>query len=209
MGISKRWVQKLWARYKYTEPDQLVYPKPMGRPQKSLPGRLEHSAIVNTRQGGHLSTTRLKEQILDTSGIDTSYRTIYRILRGENLTKKEPKKSKQRKWVRYERDYSNSLWHTNWKLLDCGKWLICYEDDASRFVTGYGVFDHATTENTIAVLETAIKEYGKPTSILTDRGTQFYASQKSRKKISVFLLSQEIFLFNQIQKFIELQYHDI
>ena len=34
MGISKRWVQKLWARYKYTEPSQLVYPKPMGRTTK-------------------------------------------------------------------------------------------------------------------------------------------------------------------------------
>ena len=31
IGISKHWVQKLYTRYKYTEPSQLVYPKPMGR----------------------------------------------------------------------------------------------------------------------------------------------------------------------------------
>ena len=38
---------------------------------------------------------------------------------------------------------------THWS----GRWLLCCKDDASRFVVGYGVFDHATTENTLAVPE--------------------------------------------------------
>ena len=57
-----------------------------------------------------------------------------------------------------------------------------YEDDASRFVTGYGVFEHATTENALAVLEEAIRNHGKPASIMTDRGSQFYASASEAKK---------------------------
>ena len=48
-----------------------------------------------------------------------------------------PHKRKQgrRKWVRYERKHSNSMWHTDYKQLDDGRWLVSYEDDASRVVT--------------------------------------------------------------------------
>ena len=43
---------------------------------------------------------------------------------------------------------------------DNGRWFLCYEDDVSRFATGYGVFEHATTENALAVLAEAIKNHG-------------------------------------------------
>ncbi len=55
-------------------------------------------------------------------------------------------------------------------------------DDASRLITGYGVFDEATSENAIKVIKEAMNNYGKPESILTDRGTQFYASAGEKKK---------------------------
>ena len=188
MGISKRWVQKLWARYKYTEPSRLVYPKPMGRPQKSLPGRLEESAVLSARQRTYLGTTRLRGTIEKMTGIKIPYGAIFQILRAADISKKEPKKSKRRTWIKYEREHSNSLWHTDWKLLDNGEWVICYQDDASRFVTGHGVFEHATTENSLLVLEEAIEKHGKPAAILSDRGAQFYAnaSEKKKKGISKF-----------------------
>ena len=74
------------------------------------------------------------------------------------------------------------MWHTGYKQLDDGRWFICYLDDASRFVTAWGVFSEATTENAIAVLEEAIKCHGKPASIMTDRGSQFYANESELKK---------------------------
>ena len=192
MGISKRWVQKLWARYKYTEPNELVYPKPMGRPQKSLPGRLEHSAVLSARQRTYLGTTRLKGKIKRTMGVDISYRRIFYVLRAADISKRQSKKSKRRKWIRFEREHSNSLWHTDWKLLGDGRWLICYQDDASRFVTGHGMFEHATTENALAVLEAAIKKHGKPAAILTDRGTQFYANAAEKKKKGISKFEQRL-----------------
>ena len=84
--------------------------------------------------------------------------------------------------------YLNSMWHTDYKLLDGSRWFLCYEDNASQFVTGYGVFEHATTENALAVLEEAIKNHDKPASIMTDRGSQFYvnASESKKKGASVF-----------------------
>ena len=57
-----------------------------------------------------------------------------------------------------------------------------YQDDASRFITGWGIFEHATTENALAVLEEAVKRHGKPASILTDHGSQFYANESKARK---------------------------
>ena len=80
------------------------------------------------------------------------------------------------------------MWHTDYKHLDDGRWFLCYEDDVSRFVTGYGMFEHVTTENALAVLEEAIKNHSEPASIMTGRGSQFYAnaSETKRKEVSVF-----------------------
>jgi putative transposase len=58
---------------------------------------------------------------------------------------------------------------------------IAFMDDASRLITCYGVFNSATTENTIKVLKRGFAGYGIPKKILTDHGTQFVAA-KSREK---------------------------
>jgi len=42
-------------------------------------------------------------------------------------------------------------------------------------VVGYGTFAEATSEHSVEVLREAIGKYGRPASILTDRGIQFYA----------------------------------
>ena len=57
-------------------------------------------------------------------------------------------KQHRRKWVRYERKHSLSLVHSDWFEFDGWK-VILVEDDASRFITGYGKFKHATSENTL------------------------------------------------------------
>lgn len=53
-----------------------------------------------------------------------------------------------------------------------GRHLIAYEDDASRLITGHGVFDRATSANSVPALCRAIGEYGKPASIIADHGAQ-------------------------------------
>jgi putative transposase len=119
------------------------------------------------------------EKTIEACGTHIPHNIIHHILREKGLASEQPKK--QRKWVRYERTYSNSMWHTDWKQLDDGRWLICYEDDASRFIVGYGIFDSATSENAVKVLKEAIQKHGRPASILTDRGSQFYANESEYK----------------------------
>ncbi len=75
------------------------------------------------------------------------------------------------------------------------KWIIAFMDDASRFITCYGVFDSATTENTIKVLKEGFAEYGIPDEILTDHGTQFVASktrEKAKHRFKEFLKENEV-----------------
>ena len=116
------------------------------------------------------------------TGIHIPHNTIHHILLENGLASEERKKKQRRKWVRYERTYSNSMRHTDYKQLDDGRWFLCYEDDASRFVTGWGVFKEATTRNALKVLDQAIISHGKPASILTDHGSQFYANESEVKK---------------------------
>ena len=63
----------------------------------------------------------------------------------------ESKKGRKRRRVRHNQTYSHSMRHTDYKMLSDGRWLLCYADDASRFVTGCGVFKNATTENALVV----------------------------------------------------------
>ena len=149
---------------------------------------VENTQVLLAYTGKNASAAYLKKDILERVGINIAHGTIHKILLEEKLAIKEAKKSKRRKWIRYERTYSNSLWHTDYKLLDDGRWFIAYLDDASRFVTAYGMFNEATSQHAIEVLHKAIEQHGKPAAIVTDRGTQFYAneSQYHKKGVSAF-----------------------
>ena len=205
MNVSTRWVRKLWARYHNAKPCVLqggkdifggkdipekgrpgiTYPMPMGRPVAATPGRRIHSVICSAPVRKSGGAVFLEGVIKSETGIHIPHNVIHRVLRENDGAVSHPKKGKRRKWIRYERTHSNSMWHTDYKMLKDGQWFLSYEDDASRFVTGWGVFAEATTENAIKVLEEAISKYGKPASILTDHGSQFYANESESKKKGV------------------------
>ncbi len=87
------------------------------------------------------------------------------------------KKQKPRKWVRYELPNPNDLWHTDWSYDPfSGQQLSLFIDDRTRLITSFGIFKNANTENTLALLNSGIAEYGKPKAIMTDHGAQYYAN---------------------------------
>ena len=184
MGITVRYVQKLWARFKNTPKGKIVFPAPMGRPSRGTPTRSEQSAVLTARRALKSGASRLWDR-LKRADIVIPKGVVHAILRESGDAVPHKRKQGRRKWIRYERKHTNSMWHTDYKQLDDGRWLISYEDDASRFVTGWGVFDEATAEHAIEVLDKAISEYGKPRSILSDRGSQFYATESEKKSKGV------------------------
>ena len=121
-----------------------------------------HFAVLANHEENRRSTVRLEKIIKNRMGIHILHRTIHRILKDEKIAKKHPRKSRRRKWIRYERRYSNSLWHTDYKTLPDGRYFVSYMDDASRLIVGSGVFDEQTTENAITVLKKACLLYTSP-----------------------------------------------
>ena len=188
MKISVRWVQKLYSRYRRTGAVPILG-KP-GRPKGIITEQMVQT-VQSAFEKFRCSAVFL-EKIIDTTGTHIPHNTIHKIMRDEGLAEAQPKKRRRRKWVRYERTYSNSMWHTDWKQLDDGRWFLCYQDDASRFIVSHGVFAEATTDNALVVLHEAIAKHGRPASILTDHGSQFYANQSEYKRKGASQFEQEL-----------------
>ena len=168
MDITPQWAREIHRFFhkKYQYP----YPKKPGRKPRPL-SEEEKKTVLEIREHHPLSAVTL-EKILDEQGIHIGHNRIHKILKQEGLAKDEPHKQRRRKWVRYERRYSNSLWHVDW-FEQTKEQIILFEDDASRFITGYGVFSNANVENSKQVLNQAINSYGIPKQMMTDHGIQF------------------------------------
>ena len=66
--------------------------------------------------------------------------------------------------------------------------LIMYLDDASRCVTGAGLFTYTTSENAVIVLRHAIKRFGTPATILSGNGSCFVGVRKGNPRAHGHLL---------------------
>ncbi len=122
---------------------------------------------------------------LRSARIQISYNTVKKIMKAKGLASPASTNRTRHKWIRFERKYSNAMWHVDWHVIKDSRWqnlyLICYLDDASRCITGFGVFQHPTTENALLVLDKAIKTFGRPAQILSDHGPQFTSNKEPKK----------------------------
>jgi putative transposase len=166
--ITPQWVRELYR--KYVETGSFPFPRPSGR--KPRPIEEEERIAVLEMWKKHPVCALTLEKLLSQKSCPMSHNRIHRILKEEGLAKPEPKKQKRRKWVRYERKHSNSLWHCDW-FERSRKQIILIEDDASRLLAGFSIFRNATAENAKAAMKRAIAEYGCPKQIISDHGTQF------------------------------------
>ncbi len=113
-------------------------------------------------------------------GIHVPHNTINTVLRSAGMIRAIKKRGKRKKYVRWERKHSLSLWQTDRSVFG-NEWLTVVKDDATRVIVGWGKFPNATSENSVLVLKDAIGKYGKPKSILTGRDAQFYCTNKEGK----------------------------
>ncbi len=166
--ITPQHARRVYRGYRGVKHPKLL---PCGR--KPEPITLEDARMVIAVRKEHPVCAVSLEKILDEQGAHIPHNRIHRVLLRHGLAKPEPKKQKRRKpWIRYERRHSNSLWHADWFERD-EEQIVLLEDDASRLLTGFGNFTNATARNTVAVLEDAISDYGRPRQLMTDHGVQF------------------------------------
>ncbi|MDG7052236.1 MAG: hypothetical protein JRN19_07305, partial [Nitrososphaerota archaeon] len=162
LGISKRRVDQV---YRYYTDNGCI-------PSLAMPGRKkgdeltedEVNLILNSYSKYLVNALYLQHMIRADTGININHNRIQRVMNASGLSSGAGRRWKKRNWIRYEREHSNELWHTDWHQIKDprwkGLWLITYEDDSSRFVTGYGVFPTLTSEYSVKVLKEAIARYG-------------------------------------------------
>ena len=180
IGVTPRHVRRLWAEFCATGTSHV--PKTPGRPT-TLPSPDEVQAVLDEHKRENVGVIRVVINLKKSHNI--SYSKVYRIMKENGLVTPSAAKSRRRKWIRYERKHSNSMWHTDWHVMKDprfrGLHLITFLDDASRCVTCARLFKEAMSENAVMALRQAIKEFGTPATILSDNGSCFIG-RGGRKK---------------------------
>jgi putative transposase len=181
--ISRKVFYFWWNRYQ-AEGWNGLQEKQRGRPKRAeLDGALKKRAVkLRERYGwgpnkiaGHLSH----------KGFTIDHNQAYRIIceAGLNHPLSKPRKTWGTK--RFQREHNNSLWQADFKLCGDDWWMISYQDDHSRFITGSTKIWNPTGENAILLLDKAVKRHGVPKQILTDRGTQFKPARGGTSEFTI------------------------
>ncbi|MEM3685449.1 MAG: hypothetical protein QXT39_07280 [Conexivisphaerales archaeon] len=111
MGVSVSRVQQLYREYRRTGKVPVL--KKAGRHRS--PDITEYERrIVKEMYGIYRLCACYLEEVLLARGVRINHNRIHRILVMEGLALNEPRKHVRKKWIRYEREHSNSLWHADW-----------------------------------------------------------------------------------------------
>ncbi|MFQ5887386.1 MAG: DDE-type integrase/transposase/recombinase [Candidatus Hydrothermarchaeales archaeon] len=128
---------------------------------------------------------------LKLEGIKIGHSTVYRVLSGRGLINHLSKPRKQRTYRHWSRRRPNSLWQVD-LCIHKRHWVAAFLGDCSRFLTGIGLFKQGTTQNILDLFKSSIDRHGKPREVLSDHGTQFYASQGQKSRFTRFCEDNEI-----------------
>lgn len=173
--ITKQHAYRVYKKYKGIAEPRLL---PCGRKPRPITDE-ERNAVVQAYKETRTGATMI-EQYLDEKGVHINHNRIHRILLEANLAKEDIKKKKLRAYKSYQRKHSLSLVHADW--FEFRKWkVMLIEDDASRFITSFGKFKQASSENTIKVFKKSLV-WGIPKFFHSDHGAQFYANEQEGKK---------------------------
>ena len=182
--VTPRTVQKIVKIYNQDGWDGLKDHK-TGRRETTLNQNAE-IIIFDLRKRFGYGPERI-EYLLKSKGFGISHRQIYKLLVRNGLVEPNIKKQKCRKWVRFELPNPNDLSHTDWTYDPFSqKQFSVYIEDKTRLVTSFGLFKRATADNSIALLKSAIGAYGKPKSVMTDHGSQYYTSHAESQENNKF-----------------------
>jgi len=131
MKVSVRRVQKLYSSYRITG----LIPKLKKPSRKHVETSDAERNIIWEAYKEHRADALILVRIIDVIyTMHTPHNRIHRAMKSMGIARDEPRKQGRKKWIRYERKYSNSLWHIDWKLIDGLGWFTTYLDDVSRFI---------------------------------------------------------------------------
>ena len=182
--IGRRMFYRWWNRYQ-TQGWAGLEEKPKGRPPGLGLDDLLKKKVIKLRTRYEWGPKKIAGY-LSRKGYTVDNNQAYRIIceAGLNHPISEPRKTWGTK--RFVREHNNSLWQADFKLCDDDFWMISYQDDHSRFITGSVKIWNPTGENAILLLDRAVRRYGSPKQILTDQGTQFKPARGDTSEFDIF-----------------------
>lgn len=131
--------------------------------------------IIDMRQKTGWGAKKIK-YLLPKLGL--SHVTINKVIRDAQLTRKEHNRGKRAKYIRFQRDHINTLWHIDdSEFGESGK-IISIIDDCSRYCLGILHLNTISTNIVTHFLEELIQKYGSPTQIITDNGSPYGSKSK-------------------------------
>lgn len=178
--VTERRVQQLVKMYR----DNGVMPRlnPNRRPKTCLTE--EQKAVIDegweeTRCGARLLFYELRRH-----GHRIPHNKIHHYLRETGRTTRNPRKQKQRKRCRYEREHSGDLVHGDWhRTSEDHPYVIIWLDDASRMALAGGEFVRATHVESIEQFKDAQNkalEFNiSIRAVNTDRDSRFCSNKNS------------------------------
>ena len=112
-------MEQLWALYAST--GQTPSLKRSGR--RSVPVSDEERRVVLAAYDRYkVNAVYLEGMIEADYGVHIDYDRIHQVLKTGGFVTPSRKRWIRRKWVRYEREYSNSLWHVDWHEIKDPRW---------------------------------------------------------------------------------------
>ena len=188
-GVSRRWVQKLVARY-LAEGEAAFEPRsrrPRASPQRT--SQATEDTIVALRKnlteagldaGAETIAWHLRQQ----AGSAPSVATIWRILSRRGFITPQPHKRPRSSWRRFEADLPNELWQadiTHWPLAGgADAEILNIVDDHSRLLAASTARAIFKAGDIVAALHEAMACHGRPERMLTDNGAVFTGLYRGR-----------------------------
>jgi len=188
-GVSRRWVQKLAARY-LAEGEAAFEPKsrrPHTSPRRT--SQATEDAVVALRkdlaEAGHdAGAETIAWHLRQGAGSAPSVATIWRILSRRGFVTPQPHKRPRSSWHRFTADLPNELWQadiTHWPLAGGGDAeILNIVDDHSRLLAASTAHRIFKATDIVADLHVAMAAHGRPERMLTDNGAVFTGLYRGR-----------------------------
>jgi len=116
--------------------------------------------------------------------------TLCGILKSEGLI--EPRKKAKREGKRFRAGKPNDMWQIDYVHLGHGYNLLTVLDDCSGKILSWNLRRMTKLEDVLEILDECFREYGTPRTILSDHGTQWYATRGGDSRFDEMCLDKGI-----------------
>lgn len=192
--VSRRWVQKLAARYE-AEGEAGLEPRsrrPCSSPHRTAP-ELEAEIVALRKalagEGLDAGAATIAFHLARRHGSAPAVSTIWRVLTRLGFVTPQPRKRPRSSYTRFEADQPNERWQTDithWQLAGgTPAEILNIIDDHSRLLTASAARVSFKAADVVTVFRHAAGQHGLPASMLSDNGAAFTGKPRGHGRVAL------------------------